>query len=751
MAVHLIKSRVARRLVLSVLLVSFLVTLATTAFQLRNDYVASIEQIESDFQFIGSNALDSLVESAWVNDGIQVQLQLEGLANLPEMEHLVILVDGQVAWEAGVQTSDEVLSVSFPLLRSYRNQQITLGELKVTAGLEKLYERLWKNAGKILLTNTIEIFLVAGLLLFLFHLRVSQPLNRISAYLGDLDLDREDMPPLETIASSAPDRKDEFDQVGDVINAMTEKLSAAHRELEGKVQERTKRLRESESFLNDTGRVAKVGGWELDVKTKEVHWTRETYRIHELPEGYEPHLEEAINFYPPGEREGLTSALQQAADKGIPFDTELRFITAKNRHLWTRVICEPERVNGKAVKLRGTFQDITERKKMEERATRFGRIVERSLNEVFIFDTKELNFIQVNQGARTNLGYEMEELRNMTPLDIKPEFSSERFEKEIQPLRSGEREVIVFETVHKRKNGTTYDVEVHLQLMRDETPPVFVAIIQDITERKHMHNLIMQTEKMMTVGGLAAGMAHELNNPLGGMLQGIQNIQRRLSPDLEKNRVVAQELGLDLEKICLYLDQREIEKFMQGIRESGERAAEIVQNMLQFARKAESGLRPERLDLLVDRALELAAVDYDLKKKYDFREIEIIRQYDTTLAPVRCIASEIQQVLLNLLRNAAQALYKGEGKTEHPRITVRTYSQKGMACIKVEDNGPGMDEETRNHVFDPFFTTRPVGEGTGLGLSVSYFIVTQEHNGRMSVDSQPGLGAAFMVCLPMTS
>ncbi|WXG53711.1 MAG: HAMP domain-containing sensor histidine kinase [Candidatus Sedimenticola sp. (ex Thyasira tokunagai)] len=246
-------------------------------------------------------------------------------------------------------------------------------------------------------------------------------------------------------------------------------------------------------------------------------------------------------------------------------------------------------------------------------------------------------------------------------------------------------------------------------------------------------------------------MAHELNNPLGGMLQGIQNIQRRLSPDLEKNRVVAQELGLDLEKICSYLDQREIEKFMQGIRESGERAAEIVQNMLQFARKAESGLRPERLDLLVDRALELAAVDYDLKKKYDFREIEIIRQYDTTLAPVRCIASEIQQVLLNLLRNAAQALYKGEGKTEHPRITVRTYSQKGMACIKVEDNGPGMDEETRNHVFDPFFTTRPVGEGTGLGLSVSYFIVTQEHNGRMSVDSQPGLGAAFMVCLPMTS
>ncbi|MES9967323.1 MAG: ATP-binding protein, partial [Sedimenticola sp.] len=84
-----------------------------------------------------------------------------------------------------------------------------------------------------------------------------------------------------------------------------------------------------------------------------------------------------------------------------------------------------------------------------------------------------------------------------------------------------------------------------------------------------------------------------------------------------------------------------------------------------------------------------------------------------------------------------------------PCITVRTYRHNEMACIDVEDNGPGMSEEVRNRVFEPFYTTRPVGEGTGLGLSVSYFIVTQEHNGRMSVDSQPGQGATFTLCLPM--
>ncbi len=267
MAKHLIKSRIARRLVLIVLAGSFVVTLSTTALQLRNDYLSSVEQIEKSFEFIGTNSLESLVESVWVINRKQIQLQLDGLVNLPDMEHLEILVDDREVWQAGKKTSGDVLIASFPLLRSYRGQETSLGELKVTAGLDKLYDRLWKSAGKILLANAIEIFLIAGLLLFLFHLLVSLPLRHISDYLGELNLEKEDLPPFERKSISALNRGDEFDQVGDVINAMTQKLSAAHRELENKVEERTRRLRESETFLNETGRVAKMGGWELDVAT----------------------------------------------------------------------------------------------------------------------------------------------------------------------------------------------------------------------------------------------------------------------------------------------------------------------------------------------------------------------------------------------------------------------------------------------------------------------------------------------------
>ncbi len=276
-----------------------------------------------------------------------------------------------------------------------------------------------------------------------------------------------------------------------------------------------------------------------------------------------------------------------------------------------------------------------------------------------------------------------------------------------------------------------------------------VIRVDDVTEQVRMEEMMMQTEKMMSVGGLAAGMAHEINNPLGGILQGMQNIRRRLSPQLKANQREAEALNIDLEAVQSYLEQRQILHFMDEIADAGKRASDIVANMLRFSRKAEMVLEAEDINSLIDRTLDLAAVDYDLKKKYDFREIEIIRDFDSRLQPVACIATEIQQVLLNLLRNAAQAMQRQTEREEKPRITVRSRSYGNTVRIEVEDNGPGMDEKVKARVFEPFFTTRPVGEGTGLGLSVSYFIVHDEHGGNMSVDSKPGKGTTFMINLPL--
>lgn len=275
-----------------------------------------------------------------------------------------------------------------------------------------------------------------------------------------------------------------------------------------------------------------------------------------------------------------------------------------------------------------------------------------------------------------------------------------------------------------------------------------VVRLDDVTTRVQIEEMMVQTEKMMSVGGLAAGMAHEINNPLGGILQACQNIERRTSLDLPKNLEVADALGVDLSKVREYLAKRDILEFISCIRSDGTRAARIVSDMLAFSRRTDSQLLPTQVEEIVDTVLRLAANDYDLKKQYDFRNIKITREYEEGLPEVQCDKTKIEQVLLNLVKNAAQAMAGWQGK-EIPKIIIRACKDPHHLQVEVIDNGPGMEESIRRRVFEPFFTTKEVGVGTGLGLSVSYFIITRQHKGEMSVESTPGEGCRFIVRLPL--
>jgi PAS domain S-box-containing protein len=276
------------------------------------------------------------------------------------------------------------------------------------------------------------------------------------------------------------------------------------------------------------------------------------------------------------------------------------------------------------------------------------------------------------------------------------------------------------------------------------------VIVEDVTERFRLEGLMVQTEKMMSVGELAAGMAHEINNPLGGIIQSIQAVLRRLDPDVETNKRAAEQTGVSITAMLDYLNRREIVPMLASARESAVRAARIVTTMLAFSRKEESSSAPTDINLLLDKAVDLSGTNYDLKKKYDFRKIEIVKDYETNLPHVPCTATQIEQVFLNLLSNAAQAMHGRNGGGTPPRITLRTRTEEAGVAIEVEDNGPGMPEDVRRRIFEPFFTTKPPGEGTGLGLSVSYFIIASTHKGTIEADSQPGQGTRFTIHLPLT-
>ena len=276
-----------------------------------------------------------------------------------------------------------------------------------------------------------------------------------------------------------------------------------------------------------------------------------------------------------------------------------------------------------------------------------------------------------------------------------------------------------------------------------------VIRIDDITQRLSLEEMMVQSEKMLSVGGLAAGMAHEINNPLGAILHNVQNIRRRLSPDLPKNQEHAEQVGIELQTVNRYLQSREVPQLLDGIQQAGARAAKIVTHMLSFSRLSNRQMAPCDLPALIDQAVEIAGNDFDLAIGFDFKGQAIIRQFDPQLGPVPGTANELEQVLLNLLKNAAQAIHQREDDREPGRIILRTRLNPPWAEIQVEDNGIGMSENVRKRTFEPFFTTKEIGQGTGLGLSVSYFIITNNHKGQMEVHSTPGQGTCFTLRLPL--
>ena len=310
------------------------------------------------------------------------------------------------------------------------------------------------------------------------------------------------------------------------------------------------------------------------------------------------------------------------------------------------------------------------------------------------------------------------------------------------PITIEQRDSMIF--------GEKKHVEITVYPLHTSITGGAVVRVDDISSRVRLQEVMVQTEKMMSVGSLGAGMAHEINNPLGGILQAAQNIERRLSPTFSKNKAVAEQCGVELQAMESYLQKRQILSMLTGIREAGQRAAKIVQNMLKFSRYSDSTMENCVFSDILDRVLELAANEYDLKRKYDFKNIQINRNCSSDIV-VECSRAEIEQVLLNLLQNAAQSFEADDWKKDPlPEITINVSRDENFVTIEVIDNGPGIEEDVQKRIFEPFFTTKKVGEGTGLGLAVSYYIVVDQHNGELSVESIPGQGTTFTVKLPLS-
>jgi PAS domain S-box-containing protein len=395
--------------------------------------------------------------------------------------------------------------------------------------------------------------------------------------------------------------------------------------------------------------------------------------------------------------------------------------------------------------------DITELKAAQEALRRseemFSRLFHLSPDIITLARLDGGTLLEVNEAFVRTTGFSREEALGRSTIDLGIFADPSRREAFVGTLlRDGQIENFEFELRHR--GGAILNASTSARLMDVGDTPCILAITRDITHLRAMQETMVQSEKMLSLGGIAAGIAHEINNPLGIVLQAVQTITLRTKPDFPKNLEVAQKIGVDLEQVDRYLRERKVDVFIRDIQGAAVRAADIIRHMLDFSRRSESRRSACDLRDIVERALLLASSDFDLKRNYDFKTIRIVRDFPDQIQPCLCTETEIEQVLLNLLRNAAQAMAEAEPPTPEPCIRIAIRAADGFVGIVIADNGPGVPPEHQSRIFEPFFTTKPSGSGTGLGLSVSYFIITKGHGGRMRMTCPPEGGTVFTIELP---
>ena len=307
-----------------------------------------------------------------------------------------------------------------------------------------------------------------------------------------------------------------------------------------------------------------------------------------------------------------------------------------------------------------------------------------------------------------------------------------------------------------RKDGTTLPLEVALSVigLGGSGPVQFLATIRDLTERNRIRAVLLQNEKLASIGLLSAGVAHEINNPLAFVAnnlavlerdnKGLMEVLKRYEALRPRLAAVAPDEAAALadlaEEIDLPYVRDNLARLLSRTREGVDRVTRIVHSLRGLARTDPPRRQAISLPDLVENSLEI--IRGQLKR----RNVEVVTEYDAE-STVQCVQTQISQVLLNLLVNAEQAI-AATGRTEGGRISVLTKRLDDEMLIQVGDNGTGIAPADLPKVFDPFFTTKDVGEGTGLGLSIAHNII-RAHGGRIEVDSEVGAGTRFYVFLPL--
>ncbi len=365
--------------------------------------------------------------------------------------------------------------------------------------------------------------------------------------------------------------------------------------------------------------------------------------------------------------------------------------------------------------------DITNRKRFENELHLRGKLLDSAIDSIFMY-TPEGKLVYANEEAYKSRGYTIEELLKMNIRQLRTDEQQELVESQTRSVIN--QELSIYETVHSTKDGRHIPVEVHSQVFKYDGHDYILSITRDISERKQSEAESMKlrdkaemSSRLAAVGEMAAGIAHEINNPLTGVIGFSEMLMER------------QELPAD------------IKEDLKIINDGSQQVKGIIKRMLTFAQQSKPNKAIANIHDLIDNTLELRT--YVLRTA----NIEVVREYSPEVPLITVDPGQLQQVFLNFIVNAEYAMKKAHGKG---KLTIKTERTGDQIHITFQDDGGGIPNEIKAKLFQPFFTTKAPGEGTGLGLSLSRGIIL-EHGGTLEEVGEPGIGATFVIHLPIGS
>ncbi len=519
-------------------------------------------------------------------------------------------------------------------------------------------------------------------------------------------------------------------------------------------------IQHQELLLREAGEIAHLGGWEFDPVTFKGTWTAETARIHDVDPTAEVSAHLGLSCVQGESRKRIEAAIKAAIEHGRPYDLELELVTSKGNRKWVRTICHPVVEGGRTVRVRGTLQDITELKRTEaalrESEQQYRLLVDHASEAIYVVQDGIVQF--ANRKCAEWSGVSQADLvgrsiYDFTPAEDRPRAMAHNrrlihgsggpLHAEFRLCAPGGR-LLWFAVSSVRiawKGGlATLNLATNVTgrkaaegALRTSEERLRLAVKEDITarkqaaaERERLEAQLRQAQKLEAIGTLAGGIAHDFNNILGAILG---NAQLAVA-DLEAGHPARESLD--------------------EIIKASRRAKDLVTQILAFSRQQPAHREVTSLQPVVQEGLRLLRATLPA-------DVEIATSLAADTPPVLADTSQIHQVVVNLGTNAWHAL---EGRPGRIGICLRGVTvSPGVvgelidlppgryACLAITDNGCGMDSQLLERMFDPFYTTKAPGQGTGLGLAVVDGIV-RKHEGRIRVTSTPGQGTTVRVYLP---